>query len=108
MQETAQSRTNQLIADLWRKNQPQILERLAQLESAAAAAKGGTLADTQRSEAESLSHKLAGSLGMFGYPQGTTIARALEDEFHLDTPDPAVLDRLTAELRRTLFPATGS
>jgi HPt (histidine-containing phosphotransfer) domain-containing protein len=104
MEETAQSRTTQLIAELWRKNQPQILERIALLESAAAAARSGTLTDGQRTEAESMSHKLAGSLGMFGFPAGTTIARALEDEFHADTPDPVLLNTLTSTLRSTLYP----
>ena len=106
MPENAQTRTTQLIADLWRKNEPQILARLALLEDATAAADAGVLSDPQRTEAESLSHKLAGSLGMFGFPAGTTIARALEDEFHLDAPDPAVLKTLTYRLRTTLFPST--
>jgi HPt (histidine-containing phosphotransfer) domain-containing protein len=108
MPESAQSRTRTLIAELWRKNQPQILERIAQLEAAAAAAKAGTLSRAQRTEAESTSHKLAGSLGMFGYPQGTTLARALEDEYHLDAPDPLVLNTVIAELRALLFPPTDS
>ncbi len=105
-EETAQSRTTRLIAELWRKNQPQILERIDVLESAAAAADSGTLSDVQRMEAESLAHKLAGSLGMFGFPAGTTLARALEDEFHHETPSPDILNTLTRDLRAELFPAT--
>ena len=105
MHETADSRTIQLIAELWRKNQPQILDRLALLDAAAAAAQSAALLDSQRFEAESMSHKLAGSLGMFGFPVGTTIARALEDEFHKDHPDAALLKRLTQDLRTLLFPA---
>jgi HPt (histidine-containing phosphotransfer) domain-containing protein len=106
MQENAQNRTTRLVAELWRKNQPQILARLASLEEAIEAARAGVLSDPQRTEAESLSHKLAGSLGMFGFPAGTTIARSLEDEFHLDSPDPAVLKALIHRLRTTLFPST--
>jgi HPt (histidine-containing phosphotransfer) domain-containing protein len=108
MQELPETRTARLIADLWRKNQPQILNRISLLEAAAAAAHSGTLTDVQRAEAESMAHKLAGSLGMFGYPAGTTLARGLEDEFHLDSPDPAVLNTLTRELRTLLFPPTDS
>jgi HPt (histidine-containing phosphotransfer) domain-containing protein len=108
MQEPSPSRTAKLIAELWRKNQPQILDRLAQLDSAAAAAQAGTLTEAQRDGAEGMAHKLAGSLGMFGYPAGTNIARALEDEFHRDSPDAAVLKTLTRELRDTLFPSTDS
>ena len=51
-----------------------------------------------------MSHKLAGSLGMFGFPKGTVIARALEDEFHQDSPDPALLSDLTRDLRHTPLP----
>lgn len=94
---------NALIAELWRKNQPQILERIALLEDATAAACSGTLTEVQRTEAESMSHKLAGSLGMFGFPAGTTIARALEDEFHAICPSPSQLGRLTSELRAALY-----
>ena len=106
MQEDALIRTTRLIADLWRKNQPQILDRIALLQAAAEAAHSGNLGKAQRAEAESMSHKLAGSLGMFGYPEGTTIARALEDEFHRESPDPAVLNTLTRDLRIALFPST--
>ncbi len=108
MQETAQTQTRKLIAEIWRKNQPQILDRLALLEAAAVAAQSGTLTDAQRADAEGMAHKLAGSLGMFGFPGGTTVARALEEELHLDSPDAAVLNALTRELRGTLFPSTGS
>jgi HPt (histidine-containing phosphotransfer) domain-containing protein len=108
MPETPESRTRTLIAELWRKNQPQILERIALLEAAASGARAGTLTGAQRTEAESTSHKLAGSLGMFGYPDGTTLARALEDEFHLSSPDPVALNILLRDLRAMLFPATGN
>lgn len=108
MQDTAETRTLRLIAELWRKNQSLILDRIASLEAAADAAQAGVLASAQRSEAESTSHKLAGSLGMFGFPAGTLIARALEDEFHRDEPDPTALVTFTRQLRTTLFPSTGS
>jgi HPt (histidine-containing phosphotransfer) domain-containing protein len=104
MQEDAQTRTARLIADLWRKNQPQIRERIASLETTAAAAANGSLTPAQRNDAQSLSHKLAGSLGMFGYPEGTRIARALEDAFHVERPDPVLLAALVRDLRATLFP----
>jgi HPt (histidine-containing phosphotransfer) domain-containing protein len=108
MQETAQTRTTRLIAELWYKHRPQIAERLALLEAAAAAAQSGTLTELQRTEAESMSHKLAGSLGMFGYAGGTTLARSLEDEFGRERPDPDVLSRLVTELRTLLFPPADS
>ncbi len=104
MQNSVQDRTARLIADLWLKSQPQVRQRVAVLEAAAAAAQIAPLSNEQRAEAESIAHKLAGSLGMFGFPAGTEAARAYEVELHAPAPDPAKLTELAATLRATLFP----
>lgn len=70
-----------LLAGLWEKNLPVLRERLALLEAAVHAAQAGTLTPEQGHEAASTAHKLAGSLGMFGYPKGTELARVLEQRF---------------------------
>jgi HPt (histidine-containing phosphotransfer) domain-containing protein len=106
MADSSDARASHLIAQVWQRSQAQVLARLTKLESAAAAAHTGTLAEPQRAEAESIAHKLSGSLGMFGFPKGTQFARALEAEFQLSAPDPATLASLSAALRAELFPAT--
>jgi len=83
---TAADATRKLLASLWQKNLPMLRERLALLEAAAQAAEAGTLTEEQRHEAGSTAHKLAGSLGTFGYPRGTELARALEHRFDSDQP----------------------
>ena len=53
----------------------------------------------------STAHKLAGSLGMYGYDEGTRIAREIEVLLGGEaTPDAARLGDLVAELRRAVFP----
>ncbi len=104
MSDTTDSSTTRAIANLWTRNQPLILERLAQLDAAAAAANTGTLTETARAEAESNAHKLSGSLGMFGFHHGTDLARELEEQFQAAAPDPTRLTQLTTGLRATLFP----
>jgi len=102
MPESAQSKTQNMIAALWQRSQPQVLERLALLDRAAAE----PLTPALQQEAAATAHKLAGSLGMFGFPEGTRIARELEQQLEADCPNPIQLKSLTTALRQTLFPAT--
>jgi len=96
--------TNQRIAALWQRNQPLVLERLALLDLAAADASSAALSPALREEAAAIAHKLAGSLGMFGFPEGTHLARELEQSLGFADPDAASLTRLTQALRHSLFP----
>lgn len=68
----------ELLQRIWRQNLPMMRDRVAVLEAAAAEALQGVLTAEHRKDAGSLAHKLAGSLGMFGYPLGTEISRELE------------------------------
>ena len=95
-----QTATHKAIAALWQRNQPQLLERLAILDRAAVAP---ALTPGEREEAVSTAHKLAGSLGMFGFHEGTRIARELEQKLETASED-GILPILTAELRAALFP----
>src|SRR5579871_5464239 len=63
---------------LWAKFLPQMQERVATLQKAAASASSGTLDMAQRQEASSSAHKLAGVLGTFGLQAGTDLAREAE------------------------------
>jgi HPt (histidine-containing phosphotransfer) domain-containing protein len=104
MSTPAQTATQKAIAAIWQRNQPQVLERLTLLDRAAAAALAQTLSFELRDEATSAAHRLAGSLGMFGFPEGTRLARQLEQELLAPACEPATLAQLAADLRASLFP----
>ena len=88
---------------LWQKFLPEIEQRVAVLEAAAAALEAGTLQPKQQEEAHSAAHKLAGTLGTFGLTRGTEIARELErmhsPDMAADITNAARALALTTELR---------
>jgi HPt (histidine-containing phosphotransfer) domain-containing protein len=88
---------------MWIKFLPQIKERIAILDSAAAAFTANHLSIEQHEAANAAAHKLAGVLGSFGLARGTVLARELEIMYSRDGgPDPTLGARLTsiaAELR---------
>jgi HPt (histidine-containing phosphotransfer) domain-containing protein len=63
---------------LWAKFLPQIVERVAILDSAAAALADGLLSPAQCALASAAAHKLAGVLGTFGLAPATDLAREAE------------------------------
>jgi HPt (histidine-containing phosphotransfer) domain-containing protein len=73
------------MARLWAKFLPEIEQRVAVVEAAAAA---GALSEPEREAAHAAAHKLAGSLGTFGLQRGTELARQAELAF----ADPAKLN----------------
>jgi chemotaxis protein histidine kinase CheA len=103
MKKVDEEKINKVIADLWKKNLPTLRERLILLDRMAATAVTGNLPETVRLEALEIAHKLSGSLGMFGYQQGTEIARKME--IILKSPTPEALTTLTTlakDLRHSL------
>jgi HPt (histidine-containing phosphotransfer) domain-containing protein len=100
----AADKTATLLAALWERNLPVVEERLATLHRAAEALAGGALDAPLRGEAISSSHKLAGSLGMYGYDEGTRIAREIEVLLAGASPCGVRLRALVAELRTVVFP----
>lgn len=104
MKNNEEAEIDALLKSLWERNLPIFQERLNILDRAASAASDGTLAEAARTEAMDIAHKLSGSLGLFGYHQGTEIAREMEQI--LSSPTPATLSRLNAlaaELRRMVM-----
>ncbi len=99
----AKDKTDALLATLWVRIQPLVEERLATLDQAAAAASAGTLGDELRKKAAANAHNLAGSLGMYGYDEGTRVARQLEVLLNGAAPDAVRLGGLIAELRSVLI-----
>ena len=72
------------------------------IERAAVAAAAGTLDTESREEAADVAHKLAGSLGMYGFDLGTRMARQLELLLDYPSPDPVQLNQLASQLRQSL------
>ena len=101
----AEDKTAALLAALWVKNRPIVEERLATLDQAAAAAARVRWQTSCARKRRSSAHKLAGSLGMYGYDEGTRMARELEVLLGGAAPDAARLGGLIAELRAAVFPA---
>jgi HPt (histidine-containing phosphotransfer) domain-containing protein len=92
-----------LLLQLWQKNLPTIRERLDLMDKIGSAAVSGSLEKHTRLEALSIAHKLAGSLGMYGYQQGTEVAAKMERILKSPTPDTlATLRALAADLRNSL------
>ena len=99
--------TRELLARLWERSLPVVRERLDALDTAAAAAAGNALTDAIRTHAIAEAHKLAGSLGMFGYSEGTDLARQIEALLETEVaPSPDHLTTLATNLRSALFPST--
>ncbi len=80
---------------LWEQFKPPILERLLSLQQAVALLKLGTFSEELRQTAISNAHKLIGSLGMFGFPEGSRLAQAIEQWLQTNV-EPAEVDPLQA------------
>jgi HPt (histidine-containing phosphotransfer) domain-containing protein len=82
---------------MWVKFLPDIEQRVAVLEFAAAAISEGALTAELREEAAAAAHKLAGSLGTFGLDEGTALARDAESLYSRDNlSGPRLDERATA------------
>jgi HPt (histidine-containing phosphotransfer) domain-containing protein len=99
----AEDALSQAIDRLWDRFLPEIRERVAVLEAAAAAVSAGTLTALDCEEAQSAAHKLAGVLGTFSLTRGTVLARELEMTFSRESSpgsdDGARLAAVASELR---------
>jgi HPt (histidine-containing phosphotransfer) domain-containing protein len=94
MESAGQPSLSEAMNQLWARFLPQIEERVAVLEIAAAALAGGSLNPAQREQASSAAHKLAGVLGTFGLAEGTDLAREAEDYYSGNAEiDPATARR---------------
>lgn len=82
-----------------------ILARMAVLEAAIAALEAGKLDENLRLNAERQAHKLVGSLGMFGLPAGSDLARQLEQAFKEPIAPPAPSLRASFTALAELLPS---
>jgi HPt (histidine-containing phosphotransfer) domain-containing protein len=85
------------IRAIWQRGLPLTRERMALLRHAATQLSGTRALDADlRGQALATAHKLAGSLGMFGFAAATQHARAIELELsHAGLPQP---ERLQASV----------
>lgn len=79
MGDAAASQISEAMNRLWPKFLPQMEERVAALETAAAKLSSeASISEEQQSSAAAEAHKLAGVLGTFGLKEGTDLAREAE------------------------------
>lgn len=94
-----QAAADTLMADLWERFQDSFSLQLDVLDRAVVALQAGSLATDKWQEAKQIAHKLVGSLGVYGLPQGSALARQMETVFQtersLTAPE---LEQLTAWL----------
>ena len=101
------------INQIWLKFKNLAFQRLADLENFAVALADKSPNNQLHQQARSSAHKLAGSLGCFGFPEGSRIARQIETLLNRDLIEPTHLEQiiklttaLNAELQRQPFEET--
>jgi HPt (histidine-containing phosphotransfer) domain-containing protein len=100
-----------VLADAWRRYAVTAAERLEVLDEAASALGAGRLDEELRDRAAAEAHRLAGSLGMFGVPEGSLLALECEHTLRADGPLGAIqgaqIVALTGGIRRELAASSG-
>jgi diguanylate cyclase (GGDEF)-like protein len=86
------------VAAVWERHKEGTIERLRNLERAAAALVDGVLDNGQRRQAEAEAHNLAGSVGVFGFSEGSRLAREIEGLLRGSAPLPLAEVMLVSEL----------
>ena len=106
LQDPAQDQALAAVAGLWTRCKDTILGRVEVVEQAISALWDGDLRDELRRKAEQAAHKLAGSVGLFGFMEASRLACELERSFRpgstLDEAQALSLSETAAALRREL------
>jgi DNA-binding response OmpR family regulator len=93
-------------AKVWQKSKARFMAQVDVLQQAAIALAGSSLTPELGQQAMQEAHKLAGSLGVFGYMEGSSIARELENRFQpqvlLDVSQAPEISELVQRLRNQL------
>ncbi|MDY7016602.1 MAG: response regulator, partial [Cyanobacteriota bacterium] len=104
-----QEQTLNAVRQVWERFKGPILERVATVEEGINALQAGKFTEALRKKAEQHAHKLAGSLGMYGFAEGSHVAREIEQALAAIAADKPVspsfvanLQTLVAQLRREL------
>ncbi len=94
-----------IMAGMWEKFKGDFMAQVACVDEAAIALQSATLRAEQLQQAKQDAHKLAGGLGIFGFPNGSKIAKEIEilfqskEELSVETLVPLV-ESLKQELNR--------
>ncbi len=98
----ANEQLQQLLLKLWMTSKATIAERLETIRQAQAHLATSSLNATTRTNAVDAAHKLAGILGTFGLPEGTELARQVEEGLRVtdagETLTADALDTLVKQL----------
>ena len=107
----ADARLGAAVEGIWKKYRGATLSRVATLEGAVVALLNDSLSVEQRRLAERDAHKLAGSVGTFGFARGSELARQMElllaGGSPLDQAQTLRLSELVVSLREELERPTG-
>ncbi|MEB3830651.1 response regulator [Phormidium sp. CCY1219] len=93
------------VGKVWERFKDRIGDRVTTLEQASNALKSGELNSDLHAKAQREAHKLAGSLGTFGFSKGSEIAKEVEQLLRdrpLECEDGLHLSKLVVELRSQL------
>jgi DNA-binding response OmpR family regulator len=98
--------TSLAVAKAWTQYQDTMKERIAVLETTAAALSTGSLSQELHHHGQANAHKLVGALGSFGFSEGSRLARELEEIlYHSASLDPEQISRfsdLVQQLRQSI------
>jgi DNA-binding response OmpR family regulator/HPt (histidine-containing phosphotransfer) domain-containing protein len=81
----AQAKVLAVVQQMWGNFKESLESHMALFEQAIAQLSTGTLDSELRSSAEAVAHRLIGSLGSFGLPQGSEVARQIEQLLRLES-----------------------
>lgn len=82
--DSKQQQMQALIAKVWERAKPNVLEQINQIQKATQALLNDSLDEITHKIAEQKAHKLAGSLGTFGSIEGSELAKKIETIFESD------------------------
>ena len=101
-----QQKAMESVAELWERFKETIMGRVAVLEKSTMALLEGALDDDLRQDAQREAHKLAGSVGLFGFSRGSGLAQEIEhallQEADLDQGQVLRLSQMVVALRQEL------
>lgn len=91
-----EQQTAEAVTGVWERVKEKFSNRVAVLERATTAMLKDTLGDELRKQAENSAHKLAGSLGMFDFDEGSRLAKKMECLFQVtDSLNPEQMEQLS-------------